>query len=87
MDGSPLLGGPSSFSQQEGSMARVTWVKIASWHVLKFDDPASTVCGLEVSEEDEIFEGLPTDWLKTKSCETCLRIKEAKAEQEISLIP
>lgn len=68
-------------------MARVTWVKIASWHVLKFDDPASTACGLEVAEDDELFDGLPTEWWKEKSCETCLRIKEAKAEQELSLIP
>jgi hypothetical protein len=68
-------------------MARVTWVKIASWHVLKFDDPAATVCGLEVGEDDELHEGLPHDWYETKSCETCLRLKEAKAEQEATPVP
>jgi hypothetical protein len=68
-------------------MAHVTWVKIASWHVLKFDDPASTACGLEVGDDDELHEGLPPDWYETKSCETCLRIKEAKAEQEMTRIP
>jgi hypothetical protein len=87
MDGSPLLGGPSSFSSLEGSMARVTWVKIASWHVMKFDDPSSTVCGLEVTEDDEFHDGLPDKWWESKSCETCLRIKEAKAEQEATPAP
>lgn len=68
-------------------MAAITWVKIASWHVMKFDDPASTACGLEIGEDDEIFESLPPEWWKEKSCETCLRLKEAKAAQEASPIP
>lgn len=60
-------------------MAAITWVKIASWHILRFDDPNTTACGLEVGEDDEVMETLPPDWFEDKSCETCLRLK-TKAE-------
>jgi hypothetical protein len=85
--GRPLGGGPSLFVPRRFRVASITWVKIASWHVLKFDDPSSTSCGLEVAEDDEIFETLPPDWWEEKSCETCLRIKEAKAAMEASPVP
>lgn len=62
-------------------MSSISWVKIASWHILRFDDPAATACGLEVGEDDEVLEELPAKWFEDKSCETCLRIK-AKADAE-----
>jgi hypothetical protein len=59
-------------------MADITWVKIASWHILRFDDPKATVCGLEVGEEDEVSDELGTG----KSCENCLRIIGRKIDEE-----
>jgi hypothetical protein len=62
-------------------MAAIIWVRIASWHVLKFDDPASTACGLEIAEEDEVFDSLPPEFWKSKSCENCFRHVVAAKEQ------
>jgi hypothetical protein len=51
-------------------MAEQLWVKIASWHALRPDDPNATVCGEEVAEDNEVVDALPAE----KSCELCLRI-------------
>lgn len=51
-------------------MANQLWVKIVSWHGLKPDDPNATLCGEEVSEDNEVVDELPAE----KSCELCLRI-------------
>lgn len=60
-------------------MADITWVKIASWHALRFDDPKATVCGLEVGEDDEVSD---TFVAKEKSCENCLRLIGRKVDEE-----
>jgi hypothetical protein len=60
-------------------MAAITWVEIASWHILKFDDPEAVLCGLEVSEEDVIKDEIDaTD----KTCENCLRIFGLRSDEE-----
>jgi hypothetical protein len=62
------------------------WVRIVSWHVLKFDDPNVTACGLEVGEDDEIHDHLPTDFWQSKSCENCFRhVMTAKEIWEASI--
>jgi len=54
-------------------MSSIAWVLLASWHVLKFDDPRSTACGLEVGDEDEVLESLPPGFWQERSCENCFR--------------
>jgi hypothetical protein len=67
-------------------MAGIIWVRIASWHIVKFDDPNSTACGLEIADEDEVTESLPPDFWESKSCENCFRhVAAAKQQWEASI--
>ena len=59
-------------------MSDQLWVKIVSWHALRPDDPDATVCGEEVTEENEVVDALPAE----KSCELCLRILARHNDKE-----
>lgn len=60
-------------------MAAITWVEIASWHILKFDDPEAVLCGLEVGEEDPTKDEID---VTDKTCENCLRIFGLRGDKE-----
>jgi hypothetical protein len=51
----------------------IQWVKLESWHVLA---PDKTLCGLDISDADEVRDELGTE----KSCENCLRILARKTD-------
>jgi hypothetical protein len=56
------------------------WVKIRSWHAVKFDTRGSlhaTYCGRFAAREAELLEDLPNE----KSCESCLRIVAKQADE------
>lgn len=58
----------------------VEWVKVRSWHAIRFDSRTSmhrTLCGRWASATAETQPDLPAG----KSCESCLRIVARLADQ------
>ena len=71
-------------------MADLLWVRIRTGihhvtrHAVRFDDSTSTMCGLEVTEEDETVDRIN---ITDDVCNNCLRILGEKADVEPEPIP
>lgn len=65
-------------------MADMLWVRIRTGihhmtrHAVRLDDSTSTVCGLEITEEDEIVDQIS---VTDDVCNNCLRVVGMKADE------